>query len=144
MSQEIDLCRDSGDANGERPNSASLPSLPRSSKRLRDKEESRNGHVKHNVKGSAGFVVDLELEDEVEFSPHKKRRGVRKSKESGMNGAAGKCAHILIGDDATETDVDGEDSNQTTRDNGSANTNSHKLSTSKRPSNASGTLGKPV
>ena len=67
MSQEIDSCRDSGDDNGERPNSASVPSLPRSSKRRREKEEYGNDHVKHNVTGSAGFfVVDPELSKTIE------------------------------------------------------------------------------
>jgi hypothetical protein len=61
MSQVIDnLCEDSGGDNGERPNTASVPPLPVSGKRPRDKEESENGPVKQE-KGSAKFVVDLNL-----------------------------------------------------------------------------------
>jgi hypothetical protein len=57
MSQVIDnLCGDSD--NGERPNTASVPPLPVSGKRPRDKEESENGPVNKTAKGSAKFVVD--------------------------------------------------------------------------------------
>jgi hypothetical protein len=87
---------------------------------------------------SAGFVVDTELADKVEASPHKKRRGVVRSKRSGNNDAVEKCVQILRGDHATETDVGNEDSELTSRYDGSPSTNSQKLSTSKTPSNASG------
>jgi hypothetical protein len=168
MSQEIDLCRDSYDDNGEQPYSTSVPSLPPSRKRRRDKEAScddahpRNneGPGNKNATGSAEFVVDLELAYEVEaVSPHKKRRGVMKSKPSGKNDAAGQCLQILKGVDATEKDVGSvadhresqegialaaaashpmnSDSEQTSRKDGSANKHSKELSTSKPPSNAS-------
>jgi hypothetical protein len=103
MSRLIDLCDDSDD-NGEQPITASLPSLPLSKKRPRDKEESsddahpRNENVPtdKNAPGSAEFVVDLELVDEVEVSPahNKQRRGVLKSELCVKNYAAGKCAQI--------------------------------------------------
>jgi hypothetical protein len=117
MSQEIDLCDDSGD-NGEWPNTASVPSLSLSRKRHRDNEESSNDDHPHNEKfpglktttGSAEFVVDLELADEVEVvSPHKKRGAIM----------------------TTENDAGSNDSEQTSRDDGSANMHSQKLSTSK-------------
>jgi hypothetical protein len=102
MSQVIDLCEDSDD-NGEWPNTASVPSLPLSRKRPRDKEESSNdAHPcsenfpgNKTATGSAEFAV--ELADEVEVvSPHsRKRRGDVKSERSGKNDAAGKCAQTL-------------------------------------------------
>jgi hypothetical protein len=117
MSQRIDFCRDSGDDNGERPNSASIPSLSPSSKRLRDKKASLNDAHLLNGNGpryktatsSAGFVVDLELADKVEVSPYKKRRVViSETKPSGSNDAVGNDSQILKGVDATEKDVGGE------------------------------------
>jgi hypothetical protein len=85
MSRLIDLCEGGSENNGERPNAASVPSLPRSSKRLRDKKESSNdahlrkdnGPGKKTATGSTELVVDLELAEEVEVSPNKKRRGVK-------------------------------------------------------------------
>jgi hypothetical protein len=92
MSKEIDLCQDSGD-NEEWQTTASVPSLlytfSLSRKRPRDKEESsndaqpRNENVPGNktATGSAEFVVNLERADELEVSPHQKRRGVIKVDE---------------------------------------------------------------
>jgi hypothetical protein len=170
MSRVIDLCEDSDD-NGEWPNTASVPSLPLSRKRPRDKEElsndaslsrNENGPGNNTATGSAEFVVDLELADKVEVSPHRKRRGDVKCQRTAKNVAAGKCAQILKGVVATEKDVGSEDaqradhreshegiavaashpinsdSEQKSRDDGSANKHSQKLSTSKPPSNASG------
>jgi hypothetical protein len=163
MSQETDLYGDYGDDNGEQPNRASVPSLPQTRKRRRDKEGScddahpRNddGPGNKNTTGSAEFVVDLELAYEVEtVSPHKKRRGVMKSKASGKNDATGQCL-LRKGVDTTEKDVGSEaadhreshegiaaataashpinsDSEQTSRNDGSANKHSKKLSTSKQ------------
>jgi hypothetical protein len=79
MPQAIDLCEDSDD-NGEWSNTASVPPLPLSGKRPRDKEESSNdahsrngkGPRTKNATGLAEFAVDLELADEVEVvSPQK-------------------------------------------------------------------------
>jgi hypothetical protein len=79
--QVIDLCEDSDDDDndndkGEWPNIASIPSLPLSRKRRRDEEElSNDAHSRNEsglgnktATGSAKFVVDLELADEVEVS----------------------------------------------------------------------------
>jgi hypothetical protein len=56
--------------------------------------------------GSAEFVVDLKLADEVEVSPHnKKQRGVVKIERSGNNDAAGKS----VLDHSTEEDASSED-----------------------------------
>jgi hypothetical protein len=86
MSQVIDLCQDSCDDDGERPNTAPVPSLLFSVKRPRDNENSSNGAHPRNengpgnktATGSAKFAVDQERADEVEVvSPHKKRRGIR-------------------------------------------------------------------
>jgi hypothetical protein len=171
MSQEIDLCRDTGDDNRVRPNTASVPPFPLTRKRAREIKEffigahprNENGPKNKTATVAAESVVDLELADEVEaVSPHKKRRGVRKSKPSGKNDAAGKCAQNLKGDHAAENDVGSEgaqvadhreshegiaaaasqpmnsDSEQTSRNYGPANKHSRKLSTSKPASNASG------
>jgi hypothetical protein len=54
------------------------------------------------------------------------------------NDAVGNCAQLMKGDHVIKNDVDSEDSEQTSRDDGSANKHSQKLSTSKPPSNASG------
>jgi hypothetical protein len=101
MSQKID---EDSDDNGEWPNTASVPSIPLSRKRPRDKEESsndansrnENGPGNNTATGLAEFVVDLELTDEVE-------------ERSGKNDAAGNCAQILKGVEATEKDVGSED-----------------------------------
>jgi hypothetical protein len=170
MSRVIDLCEDSDD-NGEWQNTASVPPFPLSRKRTRDKEElsndahpcNENGSGNKTAPGSAQFIVDLELADEVEVSPHnRKRRGVMKSGRSANNDAAGKCAQILKGLRATEIDVGNEaqvahhreshegiaaaaashpmnsDSEQTNRGDGSANKHSQKIWSSKPPSNSSG------
>jgi predicted chitinase len=150
MSQVIDLCEGSDD-NGEWPNAntASVPSLPLSRKRPRDKELSNdihplngNGPVNQTATGSAEFVADLEFANEVEVSvsPHKKRRAVvRKSKPSLKNGAAGNCAQNLEVVEVIEQDVGSEDSKQTSRDeDGSVKRHSRKLSTSKPSPNAPG------
>jgi hypothetical protein len=131
MSQEIDLCQGDSDDNGERPNTASVPLLPRSSKRLRDTEEYWNGPVHNNATGSAEFVFDLELADEVEIlvSPQKKRRGDVRRKASIENDAAEESAQILKGVESIEQDADSEDSEQTSRNDGSTNKPSQKLST---------------
>jgi hypothetical protein len=123
-----------------------------------------SGSGNKTATGSVEFVVDPELADEVEVSvlPHsRKRRSVLKSKRGAKNGAAEKCAQILKGAYAIEHDVGSEDaqvadhresdegiaaaasrpmnsdSEQTSRDNGSTNKHSQKLTTSKPPSNAS-------
>jgi hypothetical protein len=107
-------------------------------------------------------VVDLELADEVEVSPPKKRRGAMRSKCSAKNDATGKRAQILNGVHATGKDVGGEDaqvtdhresyegfakaashpmnsdSEQTIHDGGSANKRSQKIATSKSTLNESG------
>jgi hypothetical protein len=144
MSQVIDLCEDSDD--GEWLNTASGPSLQLSGKRSRDNEESfnyahlcnENGSVNKTATISSEFIVNLEPADEVEVSPPKKRRSVVRSEPSVKNDAAGLCMQNLKGVHAPETDVDSEDSEQTSRNNGSTNTNSQKLSTSNTPLNASG------
>jgi hypothetical protein len=148
MSQEIDLCEDS-DASGEWPNTASAISPPLSRKRVRDNEGSskdahprnENGSGSKTATGSAEFVVDLQLADEVEVSPHRKRRSVK-------NDAAGQCAQILKAPHATEKDVDSEDDAQVADHRelheGSAAAASHPMNSDseqtspKLPSNASG------
>jgi hypothetical protein len=122
MSQVIDLCEDSRDDdndNGEWPNTASIPSLPLSRKRCRDKEElSNDAHSRYENglgnktgTGSAEFVVDLELADEVEVSllPHKKRRGEMKNGSSETIDSEIECSQILKGVLVTEKDVGSED-----------------------------------
>jgi hypothetical protein len=171
MSQVIDVCEDSDD-NEERPNPASSSqSLLLSGKRAWDKivESSNDIHPRNwngagnkNTTGSAELCVDLELADEVEESPHKKRRGAVSSIPSSKNDAAEKCVQILIGAETTEQDVGSEDSQvpyhsayhegipaaasqpmnsdskQTSRDDGSPIKHSQKLSNSKPSSNTSG------
>jgi hypothetical protein len=170
MSQVIDLCEDSDD-NEEQPNPASsIQTLLLSGKRGWDKEASSkdihprnwNGPENKNATGSAEFCVDLELADEVEESPHKKRRGVVSSISSSNNDAAGKCAQIVKGVEATEQDVGSEDtqvqdhneyhegipaaasqpmnsdSEHTSRDDGSPIKHSQKLLPSQPSSNTSG------
>jgi hypothetical protein len=99
MSQAINLCEDSDD-NGEWPstNTASVPPLLLSRKRLRDEEESSkdtylrsdNGPGDKTVTGSVEFIIDLELADRVEVvSPNQKRRVVVRRKRSLKTGAAG-------------------------------------------------------
>jgi hypothetical protein len=151
MSRVIDSREDNA-ANGEWPNTASVPSVPlsrkrklsRSSKRPRDKEGSFNdthprnhsGPEKKTATDSAELIIDLELTDDVEVSPHRKRRAVEIRERSAKNDAAGKSLQILKGVHATEQDVDGEDSEQTIRNDGYAKTDSQEPSTSKPPSNA--------
>jgi hypothetical protein len=116
MSRVIDLCEDSDDSE-ERPKTASIRPLLVSGKRAWDKEElskdihprNWNGPENRNATGSADFCVDLKRADEVEESPHKKRRGVVSSIPCSKNDAAGKCAQILKGVAATEQDVGSED-----------------------------------
>jgi hypothetical protein len=188
---------------GEWPNAASVPSHRLLSiKRPRDKEVSSNDDHLRDKNGpryktattGPAEVVDLEFADEVEVSPHnKKRRGVVKSEGCVKNDTAGRCSQIgsdafevaghrvsheaiatsypmnsyanqtLKGLYATQKGVSiGEDaqvanhrefhkaitaaalypmnvhSDQTSRDDGSADEYSQKLPTSKPPSNASG------
>jgi hypothetical protein len=147
MSQVLDLCEDS-DHNGELPNTASVPPLPLTRKRPRDKvESSNNAHLRHvsgpgdkTTTDSTECAVYMELADEVEVAPHRngKRRSAMKCEQSIKNDAAGNRAKILQGDHATEQDAASEDSEQTSRDDGFTNTHSQKLSTSKAPSNATG------
>jgi hypothetical protein len=116
MSQKIKLREDS-DENGEWPNSASVPPLPLSRKRPLEKEELSNdfhpcnesGPGDKTVTGSTEFVVGLELANEVEVSPNKKRRVVVKIEGSGKKDAAENSAQILKGDHATEKDDGSED-----------------------------------
>jgi hypothetical protein len=160
---------ENSDDNGQRPNSDSVPSLPCSSKRLRDKKESRNDSGRKAVTGSAKFVFDLELADGVEVvSPSKKRHRVAKVIPNGENYAVRNCAQILKGVNATEKDVDGEDaqgvdhrdfhegtdvtvaashsmnsdSEQTGHNSGSANEHFEKQEATKPPSNALGFQGR--
>jgi hypothetical protein len=166
MSQAINLCEDSDD-NGEllNANAASISLLLLSRKRPRDKEEASNhAHPRNEndpgnktATGSADFVVGLELAEEgVEVSV--KRRDVK-------NDAAGHCAQIMKGVEATERDVSisedaqvaahreshqsiitaaaashpmSPDSKQTIQNVGSTNMHSKKPSTSEPPSNESG------
>jgi hypothetical protein len=114
MSQVIDLCEDSDDDNnGERPSTASVPSLPVSGKRPRDKgESSYDGHAhvhtrnKNEPGGERG--VGSKYVEEVEH---------RESHEAEMH--------------PMNSDLD-----QISQDNGSTNEHSQKRSTSKHPSNA--------
>jgi hypothetical protein len=152
--------------NGEWPNAASVPSrplsrkksLPLSRKRPRDNSASsngahprkKNGRGNKTAAGSAELIVDLELANEEAVSPHRKRRDVARSEQSGKNDAAGKCARILKDKDVDSEDEQvadhrqscegtrkaashpmNSDSEQTGRDDGS-------VLTSKPPSNASG------
>jgi hypothetical protein len=113
------LCEgDSDDDNREWPNTASIPSLSLSRKRPRDIEKQpsndayscyENGPRNKNATGSAEFVVELELADEVEVSPYRKRRSDVKSYRSVEDDAAGKCAQILKEGNAIEKDVGSED-----------------------------------
>jgi hypothetical protein len=166
MSQVVDLCEDSDD-NGEPPNTAPFPSLSLSGKRRRDKEESENGRVSKNAKDSAKFVVDLELANDAEISPHRKQRVVVISISSVKNDAAGNCAIMLKGVKATEREagsVDAQvtdhsesnesipaaaathpinsDSEQSSRDDDSTEKHTQRLSTSKPPTKASGRQGR--
>jgi hypothetical protein len=105
MSQKLHSCR-GGDDSGKVPKTGSVSSHPLSGKRPRDKENSPNnahlnGHVNENATGSTGFVVDLELADDVEDPPNKKRRGDVRSERS------------LEGVEATDKDVGSEDSQVT-------------------------------
>jgi hypothetical protein len=151
MSEEIDLCKDSDD-NGEwsSTNSAAVLSNPLSRKRPRDKEEASNSDAHHPINendsgskiatGSAEFVVDLELADEVEVSvsAHKRKRRAN-------NDAAVEATEKDVGvEDAQVTDHReshqssiaaalhpvNSDSEQTNRDDGSTNKHSEKPSTS--------------
>jgi hypothetical protein len=102
MFQEIDLCRDDDD--DESPNTASVPPVILSRKRSRHQDESSNddhprkedGSGDKTATGSAEFLVNVEVEDEVEVSAHRKRRGVVRSKQIAKN------KKILKGFHATE------------------------------------------
>jgi hypothetical protein len=143
--------------------------LPLSRKRSRDREESSNDRRHRNesepgdktVTGSTESVVDLELVDDVEVPPHRKRRGVIRSERSAKNNSAGECVQIPKGVSGTKKEDGSEhaqvtdhseshegiaaiashpmdsDSEETSRDDGSTNTHSQKLSTSRPPLNAS-------
>jgi hypothetical protein len=166
MSQVIDMCEDSDD--GKWPSTASGPSLQLSRKRPRNEEESfnyahlcnENGPENKTTTVSAAFVVDLEHADEMEVvSPyHRERRGVVRGERSAKNDA--ECLQIRKGVEATKVGSEGaqvadhreshksiasaathpmnSDSEQTSRNDGSANKHSQKLSTSQPPSNAPG------
>jgi hypothetical protein len=132
MSPVNDFYEVDSDDNGEW-SAPSLPvsrkrSLTRSSKRLRDKTATT----------SVEPVVDLELADEVEVSPPKRRRDGVGSKPCGNNDAAGNCAQILKGLRATEQDVGSEDLEQTSQDDESTNKHPQILSILKVPPKASG------
>jgi hypothetical protein len=101
---------------------------------------SANSSGVKTASSSAEFVIDLELADEVEVSvsPHRKRHGVIQSERSGKSDTGGECAQIVKGVQATQKDVGSEDSEQTSRNDGSANKHSQKLSNSKTPSKVSG------
>jgi hypothetical protein len=116
-----------------------------------------NGPGNNTATGWAKFVFDLELAEEVEVgvSLHRKRRSVMKSERIAKNDAAGKNAQTQKGVQATEKDVGSEDaqvvdldeshegiaavasypmnldSEQTSRDDRSANDHSQKRLTSK-------------
>jgi hypothetical protein len=180
--QVVNLCEDSdGFDNAEllNTNAASVSLLLLSRKRPRNKEESSSKHAHHPrnkndprntaAAGSADFVVDLELADEVEVpvSAHKRR----KRRTVVKNDAVGKYAQIPKGVHATERDVSiSEDaqvadhreshqsiitaaaatashpmnsySEQPSRSDGSANKHSQKASTSEPPSIAAGRQGR--
>jgi hypothetical protein len=155
MSRVIDLWEDSdSDDDGEWSTTTVIPPLPLSRKRPRDKEpRNENGPRDNNAAGSAEFVVDLELVDNVEVSPrNRKRRGVVKSERNVKKDAARKRAQICS-DEAQVTDHReshkglpaaaaashpmNSDSEQTSPDDGSTNEHSQKRSTSEPPSNAS-------
>jgi hypothetical protein len=150
MSQVIDLCEDSDD-NGELPNIATVPPLPLSRKRPRDKEElelcndahprDENGPRYKTATDSVQFVVRLDLADQVEVSAHnRKRRRVLNNKRFVKNGSedAHAADHKDIAAAAAASHQMNSDSEQTSRDDGSTNMRSQKVSTSKPQSNASG------
>jgi hypothetical protein len=152
-------------------NAASIPPLPLSRKRARDKEESSKDDAHHfrnendpgnqPAKGSADFVVHMKLAGKVavSVSAHKERRGAVKSSNNDT------VEYYL---EATEKDVGSEDalvveyresyqgviaagaashlmnldSEQTSQNDGSTNKHSREASTSERPSNASGRQSK--
>jgi hypothetical protein len=143
MSQEIDLCEDSDD-NGERPNTAFVfRSLPLSRKRPRDHPRNETSPADRNTTGSTAFGVDLKLADEMEISVsrHKRRRGVMRGERRAKKDAAGECSQIRKGVPGIER-RGSEDSEQTSRDNGSAHKHSQELSTLKQPSKASERQGR--
>jgi hypothetical protein len=163
------LCEDSDDS-GEWPNTnaASISPLPLSRKRPRDKEDSSNseGYPPYEnspgnktATGSADFVVDLELAEEVEVSNSAKKRKRHVMDSARNDAAAGYCRettekdvgmaaaqvaahresqHEGIAAAASASHPMNSDSEQTSRDNESTNNHSEKLSTSEPPSNASG------
>jgi hypothetical protein len=133
MSQVIDVCEGDSDDNGERPNTAYIPSLPLSRKRPRDKE-TRNENEPGNKTAthSTHFVVDLDLElaDEVKVSPDAHVADHRESHEGiAADADAAAAASHPINSDSDQTSPDDRSTN---------NEYSQKFSTSKRPSNASG------
>jgi hypothetical protein len=134
MSRVIDFCEDSDD-NGEWPNTASVPSLPLSRKRTLDKEEASNDAHHRDENGPGNNANELEV------SPHKKRRGVVKSERSAKKDAAVKCAQIMKGVEATEKDVDSEDAqgaDHREHQEGIAAAASHPTNSDEPPSSASG------
>jgi hypothetical protein len=127
-------------------NRMSIPSLPFSRKKIRDKEVSlsdvplrnENGPGKKKVTGSAEFVADLELADEVEKLPQTKRPGAVRSDPSVRNDAAGNFAQVLKGVEATAKKVPVKTQSKQAQTMGLQPATKHfqKLSTSKPPSNA--------
>jgi hypothetical protein len=149
MSQVIDLCEGDSDDDGEWSTTDDVPPLPLCRKRPRDKEESSNDDHPRNEENGPGnktatdsghFVVDLELADEDELSPHRKRRGVMKSERSVKNDSEEDhvADHRESHEGIAASHPMNSDSEQTSQDDGSTNEFSQKLSTSKPPSNASG------
>jgi hypothetical protein len=134
MSRAIALRQDSDD-DGEWSNSASVPSLPvsrrrslpRSSKRLRDKGESfnENGPRKKNATGSAADLKGLYATEKDVGSEDAQVSDHRESHE-GVTTAAAASQPM------------NSDSSQTSQSDGSANKYSQKLSTSHPPPNAAG------
>jgi hypothetical protein len=175
MSQAINLCQDSDDnREWSSTNATSIPSLPLTRKRARDKDESsmmlitatmrmtleiRLRQARQTLLSTWKVGVDVSV-----TANKRKRRGVRRKKQSANNSTVGKCAQILKGLEATEKDVGGEDAQiaghreshegviaataashpmdsdlgRTRRDDRSTSKHSQKPSTSEPPSKESG------